>query len=77
MLRGFPLVLSALVLRALVVKNPLVNAEDRRDVGLIPGLGRREKGRTIDSSILVWRINPTEREAYRVQSIRLQKAGHD
>ena len=38
---------------ALVVKNPPANAGVRRDLGLIPGLGRSlEEGMTTHSSIL-------------------------
>ena len=42
---------------ALVVNNPSANTGDKRDMGLIPGLGRSlEKGTTTHSSILAWRI---------------------
>ena len=44
----------------LVVKNSPVNAEDITDEGLIPGLGRREKGREIYFTILAWRIPERE-----------------
>ena len=47
---------SGILQVALVVKNSPVNAKDIREEGLIPGLGRREKGRAIYSSILAWRI---------------------
>ena len=47
----------------LVVKNPPANAEDIRDAGLIPDLGRLgslEDGMVTHSSILSWRIPWTE-----------------
>ena len=48
-----------------------------RDQGLIPGAGRSpEKGMATHSSILAWRIPWTE-EPCRLQSIRLQRVGHD
>ena len=47
-----------------MVKNLPANAEDIRDVGLIPGLGRwedpQEKGMATHSSIIVWKIPWTE-----------------
>ena len=46
---------------ALVVKNPLANAGDFRDMGLIPGSGRSpEEGTATHSSVLAWRIPWTE-----------------
>ena len=54
---------------ALVIKNPLDNIEDIRDVGLIPGLERSlEKGMATHSSILAWRI-PWTKESGGLQSI--------
>ena len=54
---------------ALVIKNPLDNVEDIRDVGLIPGLERSlEKGMATHSSILAWRI-PWTKESGGLQSI--------
>jgi len=45
-----------------VVKNPLDNAGDPRDTGLIPGLeDPLEKEMAIHSSILAWRILWTEK----------------
>ena len=45
----------------LVVKNLADNAGDKRDEGLIPGLGRSpEVGMATHSSILAWRIPWTE-----------------
>ena len=44
-----------------MIKNPLANAGDIRDVGSIPGLGRSpEEGMAAHSSILAWRIPWTE-----------------
>ena len=46
---------------ALVVKNPLANAGDVRDSGLIPRSGKTlEEGTATHSSILVWRTPWTE-----------------
>ena len=44
---------------ALVVKHSPANAEDIRDVGLIPGLGRFP-GMATHSNILAWIIPQTE-----------------
>ena len=45
----------------LVVKNPLVNAGDVRDMGLIPESGRSPGGgHDNHSSILAWRISWSE-----------------
>ena len=47
---------------ALVVKNPSANAEDTRDMGLIPGSGRSlEEAMATHLSILAWRIPWTEK----------------
>ena len=47
------------------------------DAGSIPGLGRSlEEGEAIHSSILVWRI-PWVEEPGGLQSIGLQRVGHD
>ena len=62
---------------ALVVKNQFSNAEDVRNVGFIPRSGDPlVKGTATRSSILVWRIPWTE-EPGRLQSIGLQRVGHD
>ena len=46
---------------ALVVKNLPTNAQDLRDAGLIPGLGRSPgEGMATHSNILAWRIPWTE-----------------
>ena len=62
---------------ALVVKNLLANAGDERD--MVPSLGPEdplEEGMATHSSILAWTISWTE-EPRGVQSIRLQRVGHD
>ena len=61
----------------LLVKNLLANAGDIRDAGLIPGSRRSLKeGRATHSSVLAWRIPWTE-EPGGLQSIGLQRVGHD
>ena len=60
-----------------MVKNPSANTGDKRD--LVRSLGSEdplEKGRTTHSSILAWKIPWTE-ELGRLQSIGLQRVGHD
>ena len=60
-----------------MVKNPLANAGDAGDAGLIPGLGSSPGGRmATHSSILAWRIPWTE-ETGRLQSIGSQRVGHN
>ena len=57
--------LSGLPKVALVVKNPPTNAEDKRDVDSIPGLGRSpggEHGNPLQYSCLE---NPIDRGAWR------------
>ena len=45
----------------LVVKNPLANAGDKQDMGLIPGSGRSPgEEMATHSSILVWEVPWTE-----------------
>ena len=62
---------------ALVVKNLPANAEDSREMGLIPGLeDPLEEGSATHSSILAWRILWTE-EPGGLQSIGSQRVGHD
>ena len=56
---------------ALVVKNPLANSGDIRDMGSIPELGRSPGGEHN-----VCRFPWTEKPG-RLQSIGLQRAGHD
>ena len=58
-------------------KESACNARDTGDVGLIPGLGRSlEEEMATHSSILAWRIPWTE-ESGGLQSIGLQRVGHD
>ena len=60
-----------------MVKNLPVNAGDRRDVGLIPGLGRSlEEEMATHSSILAWRI-PRTGEPGGLQCMGLQRIRHD
>ena len=62
---------------ALVVKNPPANAGDIRDVGLILGLGRSPgggHGNPVQYSCLE---NLMDRGASGLQSIGLQRVGHD
>ena len=61
----------------LVVKNPLANAGDIRDSVLIPGSGNPlEKEMATHSSILAWRIPGAEKPGG-LQSVELQRVGHD
>ena len=60
----------------LVVKNPPAMQETERDTGSIPGLGRFPGGGHGNSSIPAWRIPWTE-EPGRLQSMGLQRVGHD
>ena len=58
----------------LVVKNLTANPGDKRDLGLIPELGRSPGGgHATLASILAWRIPCTEKPD-RLQSIGLQKS---
>ena len=60
-----------------MVKNLLANAGDVRDVGLIPGLGRSlggGHGNPLQYSCLE---NPMDREPGWLQSIGLQRVGHN
>ena len=62
---------------ALMVKNPPVNAEEIRDMSLIPGLERSSGGgHSHNSSILSWRIPWTE-GAGGLQSMGLQRLKHN
>ena len=49
---------------AIVVKNPLANAGDVRDVGLIPGSGRSPEGRHENSLQYSGLENPMDRGAW-------------
>ena len=61
----------------LVVENPPANAGDIKDVGSIPESGGSPGGGiATHSSILAWRI-PWREEPGRLQSIGLQRVGHD
>ena len=60
-----------------MVKSLPVSAGDIGDTVSIPGLGRSpEEGMATHSSILAWRI-PWKEEHGRLQSIGLQRVGHD
>ena len=60
-----------------MVKNLPANAGDARDVGSTPGLGRSlEEEMATQSNILAWRIPWTE-EPGGLQSMELQRVGHD
>ena len=60
-----------------MVKNLPANAEDVRDMGLIPGLGRSPgggRGSPLQYSCLE---NPMGRGAWQLQSVGSQKVKHD
>ena len=57
---------------ALMLKNPLANAGDVRDAGLIPGSGRSPGGGHGNSSILA--ENPMDRGAWRPTAHRVTEA---
>ena len=62
---------------AQVVRNPPAKAEDLRDVHSIPGLGRAPgggQGNPLQYSCLE---NPMDRDPGGLQSMELQRAGHD
>ena len=62
-----------------MVKNPLANEGDLRDVGSISGLGIEdplEGGMVTPSSSLAWKIPWTEEEGG-LQSIGLQRVEHN
>ena len=61
----------------LVVKNPPANAEDIRDMGLITGFGRSPGG--VNGNPLLYSClgNPITEEPGGLQSMRLQRVGHD
>ena len=62
---------------ASVGKEPACNVEDARGIGSIPGLGRSPgEGHSNHSSILAWRIPWTE-EPGELQTMELQRVGHD
>ena len=51
-----------------MVKNPLANAGDARDVGLIPGSGRSPEGRNVYPLQYSCLGNPMDRRGWRLQS---------
>ena len=60
-----------------MVKNPPANAGDIRDTGSVPRLGRyigEENGNLLQYSCLQ---NPWTEEPGRLQSVGLQRVGHD
>ena len=57
-------------------KESACNNGNTGDVGSIPGLERSGEGVSTHSSILAWRIPRTE-ELGRLQSMKLQRVGHD
>ena len=60
---------------ALVVKNPPVDAGDKRDIGSIPGReDPLEEGMATHSSILAWRI-PMDRGAVQATVHGVAKSG--
>ena len=60
-----------------MVKNPLANAGDAGNVGLIPVWeDPLEEEMATHSSILAWKISWTE-EPGGLQSMRLQRVGHN
>ena len=60
-----------------MVKNLPVSAEDVRDSGSVPGLGRSlEEGMETHSSILAWRI-PWAEEPGGLQPMESQRVGCD
>jgi len=59
------------------IKNPPVNAGDRRDVGLIPGLGRSPGGGNGNPLQYSCLDNPMDRGDGRAIIHGLQRARHD
>ena len=62
---------------ALEVKNMPVNAGGTRDVGSISGSGRSLGGGNDNPVQYPCPDNPMDKEAVRLQSIELQRVGHD
>ena len=64
----------------LVIKDPLANAGDQETEEIrVPSLSQKdplEKGMATHCSILAWRI-PVDREPGGLQSMGLQRVGHD
>ena len=61
----------------LVVKNPPASVEDTREEGSIPGLGRSPGGGHGNPLQYSCPENPMDRGAGHVQSVGLQRVGHD
>ena len=66
---------------ALVVKNPLANAGDTGDAGLIPGWGRSPGGGHGNPCLRILQYfcleNPMDRGAWQAISMGWQKVGHN
>ena len=62
---------------ALVVKNPPAKAEDIRDTCSVPGLGRSPGGGHGNPFQYSCLENPRDRGAGELQSITLQRVGHN
>ena len=60
-----------------MVKNPLANAGDIRDVGSIPGSGNSPGGRHGNTPIFLSGEFPWTEESGRLQSIGLHRVGQD
>ena len=60
-----------------MVKNPPANAGDVRDVGLIPGFGRSAGGGHGNPLQYFFPENPLDEEPGGLQSIGLQRIGHE
>ena len=61
----------------LVVKNPLANVGDVRDMGSIPGLERLPQGENGNQLQYCGLENPMDRGAWWAKSMGLQRVGHD
>ena len=62
---------------ALVIKDLSANAEDVRGVGSIPGMGRSPGGGHGNPVQYSCQENPSTEESGKLQSIGLQRVGHD
>ena len=62
---------------ALVIKDLSANAEDVRGVGSIPGMGRSPGGGHGNPVQYSCQENPSTEESSKLQSIGLQRVGHD
>ena len=61
----------------LVVKNPLANSGDIRDVGSIPELGRSPRGGHGNPLQYSWLENPLDRGAWQATVHGVIRVGHD